>query len=112
MRQLERNKRPVAVAQRYSLNGVETYGTPIRVRVNFRNTRSAAGMDGLGEAVEGSLAITADPQTATQFREFDKVYVFVDTPIMPDNGDTADYVVEAIMPGLNGTDIRLKRVIR
>lgn len=113
MRQLERNKRPVAVAQRDSVNGVEVYGTPVHLKVNFRNTRSAASMEGLGEAVEGSLVLFSDAQTASYFHEFDRVYVFTDAPLVPDTyAETADYVVEAVMPGLNGVEIRLKRVNR
>lgn len=111
MRQLERNKRTVAVAQRDSVNGVEVYGTPISLKVNFRNTRGAASMDGLGEAIIGSLVAIVSPADAAIFREFDRVYVFVTPPLITDEGASeADYVVEAVLPNLSTTEIRLKRI--
>lgn len=111
MRQMERNKRKVFVAQRHSADGVEIYGTPLEVRLAFRNARSAAGLEGLGEAVSGSLVGTTDAKTAANFHEFDKVYVFTEAPLVADpDASDADYVVESVMPHLNSVEIRLVRV--
>lgn len=111
MRTLNRNQRKIGLCQRYTVDGIDLYHSPIFLYLNYRKTNGGVDVTSFGATYNGYIRMVTTPEIGRQFTPLDKVYI--EAPVEDEfdgSAQQADYQVLNVTFGLNQAEILVGRL--